>query len=188
MIHHATITVNPRRIIGEARDHLYGANLEHIGQAIYGGVWAEMLRDRKFAGNDLMYAGMSEGLHNAHEGAGVVVPWQAHNPAADALRYAHDNSVFYTGRQSQRVSIRRADGEWRGICQGGLYLHAARDYQLRLVLRGEGRARRLGDCRAHLHRGRRRPAGPAAHRDHNWHGLDWLRFVDAHRPCSWIPP
>ena len=140
MTHQATITVNPRRIIGEARNHLYGANLEHIGQAIYGGIWAEMLRDRKFAGNDRMYAGMSEGLHNAHEGAGVVVPWQAYNAAPDALRYVHDNSIYYTGRQSQRISILRADDDWRGICQGSLYLQAERDFQLRLVLRGEGQA------------------------------------------------
>ncbi len=139
-MHNATITLDPQRVIGLAHDHLYGANLEHIGQAIYGGVWAEMLRDRKFAGNDRMYAGMSEGLHNAHEGAGVVVPWQVHNPAADALRYVHDNSIFYSGRQAQRMSIRREDGEWRGIAQGSLYLQATRDYQLRLVVRGEGQA------------------------------------------------
>ncbi|MYA93655.1 MAG: hypothetical protein F4Y30_09600 [Chloroflexi bacterium] len=147
MTHQATITLDPLCLIGEARDHLYGANLEHIGQAIYGGVWAEMLRDRKFAGNDRMYAGMSEGLHNAHEGAGVVVPWQVYNPCPGTIRYVHDNSVFYTGRQSQRISIRRVDGEWRGIAQGSLYLQAARDYQLRLVLRGEGQAMqvRLGD-------------------------------------------
>ena len=134
----ATITLNPQRIIGEARDHLYGANLEHLGQAIYGGIWAELLRDRKFAGNDHMYRGLSEGFHNTHPGAGVVVPWQAHNPDFDAVRYAHDNTIFYTGRQSQRIDIRRADGTWRGIKQGSLYLQDERSYHLRLVARGEG--------------------------------------------------
>lgn len=48
MIQQATVTLNPGQLIGEVHDHLYGANLEHLGQAIYGGVWAEMLRDRKF--------------------------------------------------------------------------------------------------------------------------------------------
>ena len=46
----ASVNINLDRVIGEAHDHLYGANLEHLGQAVYGGVWAEMLRDRKFAG------------------------------------------------------------------------------------------------------------------------------------------
>ena len=136
----ATITLSPQRIIGHARDHLYGANLEHLGQAIYGGIWAEMLRDRKFAGNDHQYTALSEGLHNEHPSAGVVAPWQAHNPDSSALRCAHDNTVFYTGRQSQRMDIRRADGSWRGIAQGSLYLQDARSYHLRLVARGEGQA------------------------------------------------
>lgn len=147
MAHRAKISLRLDRVIGEAHDHLYGANLEHIGQAIYGGVWAEMLRDRKFAGHDQMYTAPSEGLHNVHPSIGVVLPWQAENPDYQAVQYAHDNSVFYTGRQAQRITIRRADGQWRGIKQGSLYLQANRDYELRLVLKGEGQPldARLGD-------------------------------------------
>lgn len=147
MVHHAKISLRPERVIGEAHDHLYGANLEHIGQAIYGGVWAEMLRDRKFAGHDQMYTAPSEGLYNVHPSVGVVLPWEAENPDYQAVQYAHDNSVFYTGRQAQRITIRRADSQWRGIKQGSLYLQAARDYELRLVLKGEGQPldARLGD-------------------------------------------
>ena len=122
----------------EVHDHLYGANLEHLGQAIYGGIWAEMLRDRKFAGNDMMYTAPSEGLHNIHPSIGIVVPWGAKNPDYEAVRYVHDNSTFYTGRQSQRITIRQHDGQWRGIKQGSLYLQSERDYELRLVLKGEG--------------------------------------------------
>ncbi len=147
MAEKAKITIQPDEIIGEVHDHLYGANLEHIGQAIYGGIWAEMLRDRKFAGNDYMYSAPSEGLHNVHPSIGVVVPWEAQNPDYEAVRYVHDNSVFYTGRQSQRITIRRPDGQQRGIKQGSLYLQAERDYELRLALKGEGQALslRLGE-------------------------------------------
>ena len=48
----ATVTVLPERVIGEVHDHIYGANLEHIGQTIYGGIWAEMLGASKFAEPD----------------------------------------------------------------------------------------------------------------------------------------
>lgn len=143
----ATITIDTASIIGEVHDRLYGANLEHLGQAIYGGVWAEMLRDRKFAGHDIMYTAASEGLHNTHPERGIVVPWQAVNANQDAVLYSHDNTTFYTGRQSQRIQIRRVTGEQHGIKQGGLYLESGYHYDLRIVLKGESQAVtiKLGD-------------------------------------------
>ena len=145
----ATVNINLDRVIGEAHDHLYGANLEHLGQAVYGGVWAEMLRDRKFAGNDRMYKSPSEGLYNVHLSIGIVAPWEAANPDYEAVLYAHDNSSYYTGRQSQRITIRRPDGQARGIKQGSLYLESERDYELCLVLKGLGQSLevQLGDER-----------------------------------------
>ncbi|MEQ8675413.1 MAG: alpha-L-arabinofuranosidase C-terminal domain-containing protein [Aggregatilineales bacterium] len=134
----ATITLNPQHIIGEVHDYLYGANLEHIGQSIYGGVWAEMLRDRKFAGNDHMYTDVSEGLHNVHPGIGVVVPWEAVNPDYEKVLFVHDNTTFYTGRQSQRITLRQSDGQAHGIQQAGLYVQAGHAYEVRVVLKGEG--------------------------------------------------
>lgn len=152
MTYRATINLNPNQIIGEVDDHLYGANLEHIGQSIYGGVWAELLRDRKFAGHDRMYTGPSEGLHNAHPSFGVVVPWSAVNPGP-SVRFSHDNTTFYTGRQSQRITIQAADDEWHGIQQSDLYLQQGMMYQVRLVLKGSGQVVRLqlGDAQAEIH-------------------------------------
>ena len=144
----ATIDLRPDAPIGEVHDHLYGANIEHLGQTIYGGSWAEMLRDRKFAGADLMYRGLSEGLSHQHPYFGVVIPWEPVNPDYHDVLFVHDNSTFYTGRQSQRITVRRDDGRPRGIRQAGLYLAAGQGYQLRLVLKGEGQpvAVRLGDA------------------------------------------
>ena len=138
MVKQASIRIQPGQVIGAAHDHLYGANLEHLGQAVYGGIWAEMLRDRKFAGCDVMYTAPSEGLHNVHPSIGVVVPWQAENPDYDKVLYTHDNTTFYTGRQSQRIAVRQPDGQGHGIKQAGLYLQEERDYALRIVLKGEG--------------------------------------------------
>ena len=134
----ASITLDTNDIIGEVHDHLYGANLEHLGQSIYGGHWAEMLRDRKFAGFDAMYTGLSEGLQGQNPGFGVVLPWQAVNPSPGAVLFVHDNTTFYTGKQSQRITIREADDKDHGVRQEGLYLESGRSYQVRLVLKGEG--------------------------------------------------
>ena len=143
MSQQAKIHIDRHTPIGRVSDYLYGANLEHIGQSIYGGIWAEMLRDRKFAGHDHMYTGPSEGLYNAHPSIGVVVPWEAYKPDDGCVRFHHDNSVYYTGRQSQRITIRQVDGQFHGIQQGSLYLEAGEYYSLRLVLRGEGQPVRI---------------------------------------------
>jgi alpha-N-arabinofuranosidase len=138
MILRANISIDPDHVIGEVRDYLYGANLEHIGQSVYGGVWAEMLRDRKFAGHDWMYTTASEGLHNVNPNIGVVVPWEAVNPDYANVRFIHDNTTYYSGQQSQRITIIEADGNLHGIKQRGLYVQAEASYDIRIVLKGEG--------------------------------------------------
>lgn len=134
----ASVHIDPSRIIGAVNPYLYGANLEHIGRSIYGGAWAEMLRSRKFAGHDRMYVGLSEGLRHQHPSYGVVQPWEAHAPDYARVLYVHDNTTIYTGEQSQRITIRQPDDAWHGIGQGGLFLDEGRDYDLRVVLRGQG--------------------------------------------------
>lgn len=136
----ARIHVALDQVIGRVHPHLYGTNLEHIGRSIYGGVWAEMLIDRKFAGHDRPYIGMSEGLAHQNPGFGIVTPWEAVHPDHERVLFVHDNTTFYTGAQSQRITIRQPDGGAHGIQQRGLRLHAGRTYDLRLVLRGEGQA------------------------------------------------
>jgi alpha-N-arabinofuranosidase len=143
MSYNATIHVDPSSVIGRVHSHLYGANLKHIGQTIYGGVWAEMLRGRKFAGHDRMYLGLSEGLNHQNPDYGIVEPWTAVNPDGDAVLFVHDNTTFYTGQRSQRITIRQDDGQQHGIRQAGLHLQAGRDYAVRLVLGGEGQAVRV---------------------------------------------
>lgn len=137
---HTSIHIDLNHVVGEVHPHLYGANLEHIGRSIYGGVWAEMLFNRKFAGHDRMYIGESEGLNHQHPSYGVVLPWEGVNPDPDAVLYVHDHTTFYTGVQSQRITILRNDGQSHGIQQGGLMLRAGHYYVCRLVLKGQGQS------------------------------------------------
>lgn len=117
MVKEASIRLHPEEVIGEAHDHLYGANLEHIGQTIYGGVWAEMLRGRKFAGCDYMYTASSEGLHNVHPSIGIVAPWQAERDYG--LR------IVLKG-EGQAVDMQLGDERWRAPAAGAdwrTYVH-----------------------------------------------------------------
>ena len=135
---HAEIVIDQTAHIGAVDDHLYGANLEHIGRSVYQGHWAEMLRNRKFLGHDRMYIGQSEGLSHQNPSYGVVEPWQALAPDFENVLFVHDNTTFYTGCQSQRITIRHPDGKYHGVWQDSLALRSGDKYAVRLVLKGVG--------------------------------------------------
>lgn len=45
---HTSIVVNPSAQGEPMSEYIYGQFIEHLGRCIYGGIWAEMLMDRKF--------------------------------------------------------------------------------------------------------------------------------------------
>lgn len=138
--HSATIALNLASNLGEVHDHLYGANLEHIGRCVYEGHWSELLRNRKFLGHDQMFVGFSEGLTHQNPSYGIITPWVALNPDYHGVLFVHDNTEVYTGTQSQRITIRKGDGALRGVQQGDLTVQAGVSYNLRIVLKGQGQA------------------------------------------------
>ena len=44
-----TVTVDATRPLATVNPYLYGQFIEHMGRCIHGGIWAEMLHDRKFS-------------------------------------------------------------------------------------------------------------------------------------------
>lgn len=114
------------RTVGRVDPKLFGHFIEHMGRCIYGGLWAEMLRSRKFDGPDL------------HE-FGVVAPWESVGKGAGVF-FNHDNTHYYTGRQSQKIVVRQDDGRLHGVGQGDLCLRGGRAYRLRVVACREGLA------------------------------------------------
>ena len=44
----ATVTVAVNETGAPIQKYIYGQFIEHLGRCIYGGIWAEMLMDRKF--------------------------------------------------------------------------------------------------------------------------------------------
>lgn len=120
----AQIRVQADRAIGRIDRNIYGHFVEHMGRCIYGGLWAEMLTNRKFNGPDL-------------EEFGVVSPWVSVG-REPGVTFVHDNTTFYSGNQSQRVTVRSATGLPHGVAQGPLAVQAGGRYLLRAVVRCQG--------------------------------------------------
>lgn len=94
--------------------YVYGQFIEHLGRCIYGGIWAEMLEDRKF-----FYAvGTKES------------PWKAIGPA-DAVAMSAQQP--FVGRHTPQVALAE---EPRGIVQHGLGLMQGKGYVGRIWLKG----------------------------------------------------
>ena len=103
-------TINP---------YIYGQFIEHMGRCIRGGIWAEMLRDRKF----LLEPGKS---------------WDVIGPEWADCEVAHDTAGAYAGDHSLAIWVRDAGGGTCGVRQGGLGLIEGKDYVGYAILRRVG--------------------------------------------------
>ena len=122
---------------------IYGQFIEHLGRCIYGGLWAEMLEDRKFfypvTGEAPAWEMYRPGPRS-WDGEGhpyellVRSPWLVLGERS-AVSMAKD--AAYAGEHSPRLTL--PGGERRlGLAQERLGLVAGREYVGRVVLRGEG--------------------------------------------------
>jgi len=134
--------------IGKLSPHMFGANLEHIGEAIYkNGVWAEVIENRKFCGADKFT--WDTGVAHDHLDFGIIKPWQGFNPSAMHVMYAHSNSEFVvkgeeqinrfgSGKQSQQITIREKSEKNRGIKQPIKVNFVDEAHQFSIMLKGTG--------------------------------------------------
>ncbi|MEJ7613628.1 MAG: alpha-L-arabinofuranosidase C-terminal domain-containing protein [Candidatus Fervidibacter sacchari] len=113
-----SVRVNPQKRLNEISPLIYGQFIEHLGRCIYGGIWAEMLRNRK--------------MHGSVQENGVVENWQ---PFGKNARWFADNVEFFVGGQSQVIEG-TGSGE-HGIAQSGLDL-LPKGYVGRVIVKGEG--------------------------------------------------
>lgn len=97
--------------------YIYGQFIEHLGRCIYGGIWAEMLEDRKFF----------------HPVGDKASPWTiVGNPRSASMTRV---SAF-VGEHSPEFVV--GPGASGGIGQSGLALMAGASYTGRIVLGGDG--------------------------------------------------
>ena len=105
--------------------YIYGQFIEHLGRCIYGGIWAEMLEDRKF----FYPVGHDES------------PWHAIEPV-DAVTMSEKDP--FVGAHTPEITL-RDEAQRAGFVQAGLGLVEGRIYEGRIVI-----ARTRGNCLVHV--------------------------------------
>ena len=105
-------------------DLIYGQFIEHLGRSIYGGIWAEMLEDRKF------YSAVGE---TRRDKTFVPSPWHAVG-GSDAVTMIKEN--VFVGEHTPQVYLGEG-GEAKGITQSDLGLVAGKGYTGYVIVAGD---------------------------------------------------
>ncbi len=111
-----SVSIDAGKTCEPISEYIYGQFIEHLGRCIYGGIWAEMLEDRKF-----FYA------VDADES-----PWKTVGNATVEM-VAED---AYVGEHTPRIAVSGESGG-SGIVHGGLGLISGKEYEGHIVLAGE---------------------------------------------------
>ena len=129
------VAINVANISEEISPYIYGQFIEHLGRCIYGGIWAEMLEDRKFyysvpAQNDIWRI--------TQEQAQVLndSPWKVIGPADCVTMVTED---AYVGEHSPQITL-LGDGTAAGIYQEELGLVEGKKYTGRIIIKGTSKA------------------------------------------------
>ncbi|MEJ5259784.1 MAG: alpha-L-arabinofuranosidase C-terminal domain-containing protein [Anaerohalosphaeraceae bacterium] len=126
----AQISIDPSVKKEPISELIYGQFIEHMGRCIYGGIWAEMLEDRKF-----FYPVPAEGPIWRTTGAGARVlaasPWKVIGPKEN-VQMSTDEPL--SGKHAPKITL---TGQPGGLYQEELGVLAGKDYVGRIVLRGD---------------------------------------------------
>jgi hypothetical protein len=140
----ATVTIDAGTPGEPISSYVYGQFIEHLGRCIYGGLWAEMLEDRKFyypvTGDAPAWEMFTPG-NTSWEGAGrpyellVRSPWLV---LGDKRAVTMSRDHAWTGAHSPRLDLPGKAGV--GLAQERLALVGGREYVGRVVLAGDASA------------------------------------------------
>ena len=120
-----SVTVDAAQVGTPISRYVYGAFIEHQGRCIYGGVWAEMLRDRKFFYPVDYYFPWGEQKHQS--------PWHA-IPFDTVVKM--DDVAPYVGNWTPRIELEGHKA--RGIVHGGLGLRRGHEYTGYVIAAADG--------------------------------------------------
>jgi alpha-N-arabinofuranosidase len=121
-----TVTIDASKVGPKVNPFIYGQFIEHLGRCIYGGIWAEMLEDRKF------YYPITDDYHPYKESklnkfpVVAASPWEVAGPAGSVSMSTEDPLV---GEHAALVAA------GSGIRQNDLALVAGKEYAGHIWLR-----------------------------------------------------
>ena len=121
--------------------YIYGQFIEHLGKCIYGGIWAEMLEDRKFYYPVTFefnpWGTATDPFWNTGEYKFLnASPWQV---IGDGKTVSMDKKSPFTGEHSPKIQL-KGDGTTAGLKQAGIEFLAGKEYTGRIVLSGDATA------------------------------------------------
>jgi alpha-N-arabinofuranosidase len=137
-----TVTIDVEQTTEPIQDYVYGQFIEHLGQCIYGGIWAEMLLDRKFYFPVTDEYDPWEMTTENFWGDGTMLeypnlarsPWQVIGPAG-SVRMDEQNA--FVGEHTPVITVA---GQETGLRQNELSVLADKEYTGRIVLAGAATA------------------------------------------------
>ncbi len=120
--------------------YIYGQFIEHLGRCIYGGIWAEMLEDRKFyfpvTDDYKPYSTTDKDKNVGYFPILTGSPWRVVGPAG-SVKIVTEGS--YVGENTPEIQL-AGDGTGRGIEQPRLALIKGKEYVGRIVIAGSPEA------------------------------------------------
>jgi alpha-N-arabinofuranosidase len=139
------VGINLNRTGENISKYIYGQFIEHLGRCIYGGIWAEMLEDRKFyypVNGEAPAWTMFKPGPRSWDGEGHPYELLTRSPwmiigARESVSMVTDNA--YVGEHTPRIDL-SADAGPGGLLQERLGLLDAKEYTGRIVLAGDPEA------------------------------------------------
>ena len=141
----ATVSIDLNETGEPISKYIYGQFIEHLGRCIYGGLWAEMLEDRKFYypvdGEAPAWTMFKPGMRS-WDGEGHPYELLTRSPwmiigEKKAVSMVKTNS--YVGEHTPRIVL-SGDGQPGGLLQERLGLLDGKEYTGRIVLAGDPQA------------------------------------------------
>jgi len=136
------VSIDTRTVQEPISPYIYGQFIEHLGRCIYGGLWAEMLEDRKFfypvTGDAPAWEMFTPGPRS-WDGEGhpyellMRSPWMIIGDKSAVSMVSEDP---YVGEHTPRIDL-PGDGNPGGLMQERLSLIDGRHYTGRIVLSGD---------------------------------------------------
>jgi alpha-N-arabinofuranosidase len=130
-----TVIVNVQEKSTPISPFIYGQFIEHLGRCIYGGIWAEMLEDRKFfypvTPDYQPWGSRTDPFWNAGEFKILVAsPWKVIG-SPEAITMSEKDP--FAGQHDPVIALKH-ENETNGIGQEGLVFEANRKYIGRIYL------------------------------------------------------
>jgi alpha-N-arabinofuranosidase len=141
----ATVTVDAAKTRAPISKYIYGQFIEHLGRCIYGGIWSEMLEDRKFfypVNGEAPAWEMFKPGNRSYDGEGhpyellVRSPWMILGPKAGVKMVTQG---AYVGEHTPEITL-PGGGQAAGLMQERLGLIDGKEYTGRIILSGAATA------------------------------------------------